>query len=225
MYRKVVDMTYTMSNDMMGWPGVPVAGDTVVKAGDLASGDKYEVTTIHCSMHTGTHMDCNAHSNRVINGGNVFYTDTKDPAFFIGRGRVVDCRGKIRYGESVEIGMDVMDGVDLEGVDFLLFFMDWGRKWGTDAFWRRFPVFSRELAAYLSELPGVRGVGLETPGLDPSETDSADIHNIYLANDKTIFENLANMDRLLGVDFTFIGLPLKVKNAEGSLVRAVAVLD
>ncbi|MGI6204195.1 MAG: cyclase family protein [Anaerovoracaceae bacterium] len=223
MFKNVVDMTQTLDNDMYIWPGDKISPDAFQKIQCVAEGDDYEASVIHCSTHTGTHMDCNSHTN--WNDGNVYFCETKDPAFFIGRAKVVDCRGKIIEGDQVEIGMDVMDGVDLEGVDFLFFYMDWAKKWGTKEFWLRYPIFTKELAQYLADLPDVRGVGLETPGCDPTETGDLSIHKTYLSKDKTIFECLTNMDKVMDRDFTFIGLPLKIKGSEGSPIRAVAVLD
>jgi kynurenine formamidase len=40
----------------------------------------------------------------------------------------------------------------------------------------------------------------------------------------THFENLANLDRVVGRLFTFIGFPLRIGAGTGSPIRAVAVL-
>ena len=51
------------------------------------------------------------------------------------------------------------------------------------------------------------------------------MHQIFLEHEKTVVENLTNLDKLLGKDFTFVALPLKIKGGDGSPVRAVALLD
>jgi kynurenine formamidase len=38
------------------------------------------------------------------------------------------------------------------------------------------------------------------------------------------YENLANLDQLVGERFTFVGFPLRVRGGTGLPVRAVAVL-
>jgi kynurenine formamidase len=38
-------------------------------------------------------------------------------------------------------------------------------------------------------------------------------------------ENLCNLDKVVGKRFTFIGLPLRIRQGTGSPIRAVAVLD
>ena len=41
----------------------------------------------------------------------------------------------------------------------------------------------------------------------------------------THYENLANLDKLLGTRFMFYGFPLKIKGGHGGPTRAVAVID
>jgi kynurenine formamidase len=41
----------------------------------------------------------------------------------------------------------------------------------------------------------------------------------------THYENLANLDQVVGKRFTFIGFPLCIREGTGSPVRAVAVLE
>jgi kynurenine formamidase len=41
----------------------------------------------------------------------------------------------------------------------------------------------------------------------------------------THYENLTNLDQVVGRRFTFIGLPLKLTGAHGGPTRAAALLD
>jgi kynurenine formamidase len=41
----------------------------------------------------------------------------------------------------------------------------------------------------------------------------------------THYENLANLDQVVGRRFTFAGFPLKFRDGTGSPVRAVAILN
>jgi kynurenine formamidase len=41
----------------------------------------------------------------------------------------------------------------------------------------------------------------------------------------THYENLAHLDEVLGVRFTFVGFPLKLRGAHGGPTRAVAIVD
>ena len=70
-----------------------------------------------------------------------------------------------------------------------------------------------------------KGVGLDTIGLDPIAAADLPLHRQLLITDKTvIIENLNNLDKLPQGLFTFCALPLRYENADGSPIRAVALL-
>ncbi|USS41711.1 cyclase family protein [Thermococcus aggregans] len=77
---------------------------------------------------------------------------------------------------------------------------------------------SEEGAKYLVEL-GVKVVGIDAPTIGDSST-----HKVLLSNEVVIFENLTNLQKLIGKEFTFFGVPLKIKNGSGSPVRAFAII-
>jgi len=49
------------------------------------------------------------------------------------------------------------------------------------------------------------------------------VHHILLNNNVLIVENLCNLEKISGVHFKLIVLPLKLKGATGSPVRAIAI--
>jgi kynurenine formamidase len=51
------------------------------------------------------------------------------------------------------------------------------------------------------------------------------VHMLVLGRGVPIIENLVNLDQIGRASFTFIGLPLRIKGATGSPIRAVALLD
>jgi kynurenine formamidase len=48
-------------------------------------------------------------------------------------------------------------------------------------------------------------------------------HKIFAKNNVLIVENLSNLEKIPTFDFDFIILPLKLKDATGSPVRAIAI--
>ena len=53
-----------------------------------------------------------------------------------------------------------------------------------------------------------------------------ELEKALLENGILTYTNLINLDRLpRGEEFLFIGLPLNIKNGDGSPVRAVAILE
>ena len=72
---------------------------------------------------------------------------------------------------------------------------------------------------------GVKTFGVDSPTPDNPVSKSYPCHMMCRENHITHYENLANLDRLLGRRFTFVGLPLKLVGAHGGPTRAVAFTD
>ena len=77
---------------------------------------------------------------------------------------------------------------------------------------------SEEGAKHLVELD-IKAVGIDAPTIGDFNT-----HKVLLSNEVIIFENLTNLQRLIEKEFTFFGVPLKIKNGSGSPVRAFAII-
>nr|WP_048148563.1 cyclase family protein [Palaeococcus ferrophilus] len=171
-------------------------GDPEVKIREWASigRDGYFMNTISMGEHTGTHVDAPAH---FVEGGKT--VDELPLERFTGPGKVVRVEGPITAEHVREAGT-------LEG--FIVLFLTNGRGFLT-----------KEAAVELVRM-NVRAVGIDTPSIDRDGS----AHRVLLSNDIPIFENLTNLDALLGREFTFIAFPLRIKGGSGSPVRAVAVL-
>lgn len=211
---KFIDLSKTISEDMSIYPGCD--GPTLTRISDIESGDAFRLTKIEISTHTGTHLDCTTH---VMKEG--YYTDDKDINHFGGPGIVIDCRNYL----NLEMGVDVLDGYDLEGKEFILFYGDYMKYWKTDKFWEGFPLFSEELLTYLGTKKGVKGIGFDFGTFDLVSDPNLSKHKHFLANDRTVVENLDHLDELLGKEFIFTAFPLKFEKGDGSPVRAVAMVN
>ncbi len=212
---KVIDLSQTLEQGMSVYPGAPEP--TFEQVGSVTGGDVYQLIKFTMTTHTGTHMDCNTHVSK-----EGYYTDTQDMAFFMGKGVVIDCS---KYGEREEMGMEIFRGIDLDGINFILIYCNWAKRWGTLEFWSNYPYISEEVAHFIASHKTIRGIGLEYACLDPAEQTDLDLHKIILAKEKVIIENFTNLDKLIGKEFTYIGLPLKLKNGEGSPIRPVAIIN
>lgn len=80
-------------------------------------------------------------------------------------------------------------------------------------------------AAWLLER-GVKAMGIDLPYF---EGDLADmrrpVHMLVLGRGVPLIENLANLGALGRTRFTFVGLPLAIRGATGSPIRAVGILE
>lgn len=212
---KLIDLSQTLENGMCVFPGAPAA--TFEKVGNVENGDSYTLTKIEMTTHVGTHVDCNSHT---VAGG--FHADTQDINFFMGKGIVIDCS---HLEPKTEIGIDVLYKYDLSDKEFVLFHTDWAKNFGKSNYWTEFKPLSNELIAYLGSSKIVKGLGVDYGTIDPLEDAALSKHVIFFQNEKTVIENLTNLETLIGKDFTFAALPLKLKNGDGSPVRAVAIID
>ncbi|AEC52567.1 Cyclase, putative [Pyrococcus sp. NA2] len=171
-------------------------GDPRIEVKTLATVEKdgYYMNILKIGEHSGTHVDAPAH---FIPGGKTI--DVMPLEKFIGSGLVLDVRdGKGEVKPSEIPGLDYREKIVL--------FLTEGRE------------LSPELARFLVE-KGVKAVGTDSMSIGNSE-----VHRILLSAEVPIFENLTNLEVLLGKEFTFIGFPLKIRRGSGSPVRAIAIL-
>ena len=133
---------------------------------------------------------------------------------FLGKATVLDAVAGVIPPEAAA-------GIDLGPVDFVIFRTGWELRWGTAGYYADWPCLHPDLAAHLAD-SGLKGVGLDSPSVDP--LDAADAHLIFAEAGLINIENLANLDALPAGIFDFLALPLKLDGAEGSPVRAVALI-
>ena len=156
--------------------------------------DGYYMNVLKMGEHSGTHVDAPAH---FIPGGKTI--DEMPLEKFIGEGIVLDVRG----GDGPVRLDKIPDGGYFGKV---VLFLTGGRG------------LSPEVALFLVA-EGARAVGTDAMSIG----DDA-VHKILLSAEVPVFENLANLESLLGVEFTFVALPLRIEGGSGSPVRAVAIV-
>ena len=205
---KVYDLTHTIKNDMPVYPGTEQPKLTTACTIEAAG---YRETLLHMFSHTGTHMDAPAHM--LLDGAAL---DSYGAEKFTGTAVVVDCR------EQAAITLPLLQGYDLNGVDFVLFCTGWDKKWGTPDYYAGFPCLTADAAAYLAALP-LKGVGEDSISLDPCDSVDFPNHITLMRADFVNTENLTGLDALIGRRFTFVTLPLKFENSDGCSCRAIAM--
>ena len=87
-------------------------------------------------------------------------------------------------------------------------------KWNGD-----FNSLSPELIELLAR-EGVKLVGIDTPSVDPADDKILESHQAIFRHDLAILEGLV-LDHVPDGEYTLIALPLKIKGADASPVRAV----
>lgn len=213
---RVIDLTHTIQPDMPVYPGTETP--QFLSANSYEK-DGFKETRLTIFTHTGTHMDPPAHlfPDRTT-------LDQFPPEQFIGQALVIDCRD-LREGEAITIDRIRRYGEKAEQADFLLFNLGWDQFWGTDAYFGDYPCIDDEVLDYI--LSGhYKGIGFDVIGLDPIADENLTRHKkLFRETDIVNIENLKNL-HLCGEDlFHFSCFPLKLRDCDGSPVRAVAWLE
>lgn len=200
---KILDLTHTFTETMPVFPGdssPSLKGETDAEM-DIVH---FRVDT---GMHIGTHMDGPLH---MIRGARKLSDMPIER--FIAKGHVLNAEGKN------EIGVELLEGKQIEKGDCILIHTGWDMKFRTPAFYENYPDLTEAFAQKLVELE-VKFVGLDTPS--PDKAPYA-IHRILLKKEILIIESMCNLERLLDVEnFEVIALPTKF-DAEAAPVRVIA---
>jgi len=211
----VLDLTHVISPAMPVYPGTE--GPRLSPANTYEK-DGFKETLLSMYSHTGTHMDAPAH---LFAHGSTL--DALPVSQFVGKATVIDCTD---LGSGGKITMEhVGKNPWATEAEYLLFRTGWGIYWGKPEYFGDYPCVTPEVVDFLIATRK-KGVGLDTIGLDPIAAAGLPLHKQLLTTDKTvIIENLNNLDRLPRGLFTFCALPLRYECADGSPIRAVAILE
>jgi kynurenine formamidase len=168
--------------------------------------------------HTGTHVDAPAH---VL---------SKSPSIdkiplsrYVGRGIVLD----FSRHRSKSIGeRDILKRLEKEGMNrklatgsVILFYTGHTRKFGTPA-WMNAPGLNRKGCEFLGKL-GVKAIGFDAASPDHAPFPA---HKLLLPRGIGLYENLANLEKVLHKTFIFVGAPLPLVGGTASPVRAFALI-
>lgn len=210
----IVDLTHVISPDMPVFPGTeaPRLDDayTIERNG-------FAEKMLHLVSHTGTHIDAPGH---ILPGA--VRLDAMGVDRFLGPGLVLDVTA-VR-GRPVEISDIEVAAPRLRGVDFALLHTGWARHWGEDEYFASYPVLSAAAAQWLAEF-GLKGYGVDTISVDAIDSRELPVHRALFARNMVIVENLGDLSPLVGSEFLFSCLPLKIVDADGSPIRAVAIVS
>lgn len=217
MQNKLIDLSHLLNEHATVYP------DTVAPKFEFINNvaehgfAEMQVTMV---LHSGTHIDAPCHILANTKSLSDFPVDK-----FMGNAIVVPCHNK------KEISLDYLKTFEkkIAQVNFVLFFTGWQYKWNTAAYFDNCPTLTEEAAKWL--LPfNLKGIGIDSFSIDPVVSahtvtgQTLPNHNILLAADIILIENLTNLDKLPDSVFAFQCLPLNIEEADGSPVRAVAIL-
>jgi len=207
---RIVDLSHSYADDMPLYPGLPSPSfRDIARVED----DGYAMSEYTLLNHIGTHVDLPSH--QVAGGASL---DEIPLESLVTDAVTLDLSGR----EPGVMGWSELEPLvgDLHEGDWLFLCSDNGRNWGNEDYWTGWSYpdadASRELVAR-----GIVGIGFDGPSADPVDTETFDLHKVWLSAGRMILENLTNLD-LLPARTQVVVAPLKVRAANGAPARVLA---
>lgn len=199
-----IDISQPLDGWLAHWPGdTPFSYQLTYTKAQTGSVNIGQITT---SLHSGTHVDAPFHFDN--HGEKIADLDIH---LFIGPARLID------LSHVDVIDRAAVEPFDLDGVTRLLI-----KSWlpnNPQHFPERIPYLVADLAPYLQE-KGIRLIGVDMPSVDPLDSKELPAHHALYQHGVHILENLM-LDHVQPGEYELIALPLPLKEADGSPVRAV----
>ncbi|MEY9866673.1 arylformamidase [Peribacillus sp. B2I2] len=223
---KIIDLTLELYDGLVTNNDLPAIG---IKDEPLEHKGKHDslprgfrTKLISFSDHSGTHVDVPSHFS--VNEDSFEYIKLKN---MFGDALILDVSMLKATDEPVTKDLleeaERRQGVYVEKDDIVLIRI-WGQEWGKEGFFEA-QALDDSVAEWFIEKQ-VHIVGLDLPNADSNQDSESGIHQKLLNNDIYIVENLVNLEKLPKHSrFLFFGIPLKLKNATASPIRALSILD
>ena len=112
----------------------------------------------------------------------------------------------------------------IEDFSSVVFQTGWQRNLQKKYYFTKNPGLSISAAKYLASKK-ICLVGIDSPSIDVGTDSKFSVHQIFAKKGMLIVENLTNLDKIKSSKFHLVVLPLKLKNATGSPVRAIAFVE
>ena len=211
---ELIDLTLELSKDLPSFPGSP--RPFFIPWADIRH-DKYNLELLFLSSHSGTHMDAPFH---FVNGGKKI--NEISPSRFISKALVLKIKKK---SDQAITKKDIQEFEKRNGNinkdSSIVFFTGWQANLRKKFYFKKNPGLSESAARYLVKKQ-VNLVGIDSPSIDLGKDERFTVHQIFSKSNILIVENLCNLEKIKKMNFTLSVLPLKLKNASGSPVRAMA---
>jgi kynurenine formamidase len=211
---KLIDLSLTISESIPNFPGSPKPH--FINWSNIKD-DGYNLELLFLSSHTGTHIDAPYHFAKNGQKINQIPLDR-----LVGNGILI----KLRKDRNMSITKsDITSFEKNNGIipdhSSIFFYTTWQKNLKNDNYFTENPGLDTSAAKYLTSKK-INLVGTDSPSIDLGKDASFSVHHIFSKNNILIVENLTNLNKIPSKEFTFTILPLKIKDATGSPVRAIA---
>ena len=214
---KLLDLTLTVSENIPTFPGSPQP--SFVQDKNIKN-DEYNSELLFLSSHTGTHLDAPYHF--LEKGKKIHEISLKR---LVSNAILVKSRKK---GDQPITKTDIQKFEKNHGKipsgSTIIFWTGWQKMIKNASYFVRNPGLSTAAAKYLVSKK-INLVGTDSPSIDLGKDKRFPVHHIFSKNNVLIVENLTNLEKIRSSKFHFVVLPLKLKGATGSPVRAIAFVE
>jgi len=214
---KFLDLTLTVSENIPTFPGSPQP--SFVQDKNIKN-DGYNSEMLFLSSHTGTHLDAPYHFQE--KGEKIHEISLKR---LVSSAILVKSRKK---GDQTITKTDIQKFEKKHGKipsgSTVIFWTGWQKMIKNISYFIRNPGLSTAAAKYLVSKK-INLVGTDSPSIDLGKDKRFPVHHIFSKNNVLIVENLTNLEKIRSSKFHFVVLPLKLKGATGSPVRAIAFVE
>ena len=214
---KILDLTLTISNKIPTFPGSPQPNFI---PWEKIKDDGYNLELLFLSSHTGTHLDAPYHF--LEKGSKIHEISLKKLV-----SNAVLIKSRKKRNETItktDIQKFEKKHGKIESFSSVVFWTGWQRNLQKDNYFTKNPGLSVSAAKYLAAKK-VSLVGIDSPSIDLGADSKFPVHHIFSKKGILIVENLANLEKIRFSKFHLVVLPLKLKGATGSPVRAIAFVD
>ena len=214
---KIIDLTLTISNKIPTFPGSPQPNFI---PWEKIKDDGYNLELLFLSSHTGTHLDAPYHF--LEKGAKIHEISLKKLV-----SNAVLIKSRKKSNESVtktDIQKFEKKHGKIASFSSVIFYTGWQRNLQKKYYFTKNTGLSVSAAKYLASKK-VSLVGIDSPSIDLGTDSKFSVHQIFAKKGMLIVENLANLEKIKSSKFHLVVLPLKLKNATGSPVRAIAFVE
>jgi kynurenine formamidase len=206
-----------------------------VAEGPTPGGWWYAANAFCAAEHGGTHLDAPVHFAEGRRAASEIPLED-----LIGEAVVVDVSDAAGADRDLAVGDDALEAWEASGGwipegAIVLLKTGWGDRWPDPARYLgtaargpeavadlHFPGLSEDGARWLVAR-GVRAVGIDTASIDRGQSTDFRAHRVLAEANVPIFENVANLDRVVPRGAWVVALPMKIARGTGGPLRIVVL--
>ena len=203
---KLIDVSVPLDAQLPTYPNnTPFSLEAIKR---IARGDSSNVSTLHMSAHTGTHVDAPRHFFDAGSG-----TESLPLDLLLGRTRVIEVDAR------AGVAVDDLSGLDLSDDIRVLIKTHNSRLWGSPEFHPDYVGVLESGAKYLVA-QGIKVVGVDYLSVEKFHNPGAPAHHALLGAGVIVIEGLDLRDVEAGI-YDMLCLPLRIVGSDGAPARVV----